>query len=96
MSIGFVAELMTAYLGKDQQSYSVKERTGQHAVAVHGIAPARPSKATASRSEPGRRRIRRRMLHHHDRYRRQLRRPEERPGTKAVFFFPDSFAWPSP
>lgn len=28
MSIGFVAELMTAYMGKDQESYSVKERTG--------------------------------------------------------------------
>ncbi|MBM3996357.1 MAG: glycosyltransferase family 2 protein [Planctomycetes bacterium] len=28
MSIGFLAELMTAYLSKDQESYSVKERTG--------------------------------------------------------------------
>jgi dolichol-phosphate mannosyltransferase len=28
MSIGFLAELMTAYMGKDQESYSVKERTG--------------------------------------------------------------------
>jgi glycosyltransferase involved in cell wall biosynthesis len=27
MSIGFVAELMTAYLSKDQESYSVKEKT---------------------------------------------------------------------
>ncbi len=27
MSIGFLAELITAYLGKDQESYSVKERT---------------------------------------------------------------------
>lgn len=27
MSIGFLAELMTAYLGRDQESYSVKERT---------------------------------------------------------------------
>jgi glycosyltransferase involved in cell wall biosynthesis len=27
MSIGFLAELMTAYMGKDQESYSVKERT---------------------------------------------------------------------
>jgi hypothetical protein len=27
MSIGFLAELMTAYLSKDQESYSVKETT---------------------------------------------------------------------
>ena len=27
MSIGFLAELITAYLGKDQESYSVKEKT---------------------------------------------------------------------
>lgn len=27
MSIGFVAELMTAYMGKDEDSYSIKERT---------------------------------------------------------------------
>ena len=27
MSIGFLAELITAYLGRDQESYSVKERT---------------------------------------------------------------------
>jgi glycosyltransferase involved in cell wall biosynthesis len=27
MSIGFLAELITAYMGKDQESYSVKERT---------------------------------------------------------------------
>jgi glycosyltransferase involved in cell wall biosynthesis len=27
MSIGFLAELMTAYMGKDHESYSVKERT---------------------------------------------------------------------
>lgn len=31
MSIGFLAELMTAYLSKDQESYSVKEKTsGRH------------------------------------------------------------------
>ena len=26
-SIGFLAELITAYMGKDQESYSVKEKT---------------------------------------------------------------------
>lgn len=31
MSIGFLAELMTAYLGRDQESYSVTERTKRHA-----------------------------------------------------------------
>jgi glycosyltransferase involved in cell wall biosynthesis len=30
MSMGFLAELMTAYMGKDQESYSVKERTTRH------------------------------------------------------------------
>jgi hypothetical protein len=28
MSIGFLAELMTAYMSKDQESYSVKETAG--------------------------------------------------------------------
>jgi dolichol-phosphate mannosyltransferase len=32
MSIGFLAELITAYLGKDQESYSVKERTADREI----------------------------------------------------------------
>ena len=36
MSIGFLAELMTAYLSKDQESYSVKEKTsGRHDTIVN-------------------------------------------------------------
>jgi len=27
MTIGFLAELITAYLGRDRESYSVKEKT---------------------------------------------------------------------
>ena len=27
ISLGFLAEMITAYLGKDQESYSVRERT---------------------------------------------------------------------
>ena len=34
MTIGFLAELITAYLGKDQESYSVKERTDNAAANI--------------------------------------------------------------
>jgi hypothetical protein len=32
MTMGFLAELITAYLGRDQESYSIKEKTtaGRH------------------------------------------------------------------
>jgi glycosyltransferase involved in cell wall biosynthesis len=33
MSIGFLAELITAYLGRDEDSYSIAEETAPHAVA---------------------------------------------------------------
>jgi glycosyltransferase involved in cell wall biosynthesis len=41
MSIGFLAELMTAYLSKDQESYSVKEKTGARQEAT-GITTSPP------------------------------------------------------
>jgi len=41
-SIGFLAELMTAYMGKDQESYSVKEKTSgpRHDSMANAIEPA--------------------------------------------------------
>jgi dolichol-phosphate mannosyltransferase len=36
MSIGFLAELMTAYMSKDQESYSVKERTSPRSPEASG------------------------------------------------------------
>jgi len=45
MSIGFLAELITAYMSKDQESYSVKEKTApaRHDVDATGITPRPPS-----------------------------------------------------
>jgi glycosyltransferase involved in cell wall biosynthesis len=44
MSIGFLAELITAYLGRDQESYSVKEKTTgvRHDAGASGIPPRPP------------------------------------------------------
>jgi len=44
MSIGFLAELMTAYMGKDQESYSIKERTTEvrQEAAVNTNGPGSP------------------------------------------------------
>jgi len=44
MSIGFLAELMTAYMSKDQESYSVKERTTgvRHEVVANTDGPRSP------------------------------------------------------
>jgi dolichol-phosphate mannosyltransferase len=44
MSIGFLAELMTAYLSKDQESYSVKERTSgvRHEAVANTNGPGSP------------------------------------------------------
>jgi len=44
MSIGFLAELITAYLGRDQESYSVKEKTTgvRHDIAPDATSPHSP------------------------------------------------------
>ena len=44
MTIGFLAELITAYLGRDQESYSVKEKTtaGRQDTAVTITGPRSP------------------------------------------------------
>lgn len=44
MSIGFLAELITAYMSKDQESYSIKEKTpgAQHEVAATTNGPHSP------------------------------------------------------
>jgi len=42
MSIGLLAELMTDYFSRDEESYSIKERCGHHEPEPHGT-PAFPA-----------------------------------------------------
>ena len=53
MSIGFLAELMTAYLGNESDNYSVAERVGSEAIGGQGPEPTgRRISAGQIRTEP--------------------------------------------